>query len=295
MLRKAPKLSTSKRLTRIVALSALIVVVFSATAQAASEYGSASRWPWSGYWWPMYSGYKNLYDNGEALQAYDTYVQATRGTNPGSQSWESANRRTDDPANEWWGHCHAWAAASILTQEPPASLTKAGVNFDTDDLRGLVTQLYYNPKYTWLSGTRSDTNNQNSAAYKDIAPAWFDWLMRYYVGYYRYPFIMDISADSEVWNFPAFAYTRDVSTGANGSQNVTMTVWYSSPDDGVTGTRYFSRTYTYTLSNGSLGSWTGNSVTDHPDFAWLPSGKYDNGSPVKENIVEEIIGNGYNA
>ena len=267
-----------------------IVLMAPAAASAAQESGSSSKWPWSGYWWPMLSTEANMYDQGGPLQKYDAFIRGTSGYQSQSQLWEQQNHMTTNAANTWWGHCHAWAAASILTAEPPANYNSGGVHWTTNDTKGLVTELYYSPKYTWLSGRRVDSpNDTTSAAYADIAPAWMDYLLRYYVGYYKYPFIMDISANSEVWNFPVFAYNRNSTALADGSENVTTTVWYSSPDYNATGTKYFSRTYTYTLKGGTLGTWTGNSVKDHPDFAWVPTGK-DASAHINEAVVEQIVG-----
>lgn len=278
------------RITWLLVLTTMaIALVMPATASAAEEWGSTSKWPWSGYWWPMLDTNLNLYDQGEAMELYDRYMLNTRGTRTNAQAWERANHSTTDAANSWWGHCHAWAAASILTREPPANVTRGGVDFHTNATRGLVTSLYYNPTFTWLSGTRNDGTDPNSAAFKDIHPAWMDWLLRYYVRYYKYPFIMDVNADSQVWNFPVFAYSRTSAPAAGGGENVTTRVWFSNPKAGVTGTQYFSRVYTYTLKPGTLGTWTGASYTDHPDFAWVPSGK--RAVPhLNEGVVEEIVG-----
>ena len=231
-----------------------------------------------------------LYDDGGPMAKYDAFYRATYGQASGAQAAEARAHSTANPANSWWGHCHAWAAAAILTREPAYNITKGGVTFNTNDTKGLVTELYYSPRYTWLSGRRVDAaNDTTSAAYQDIAPAWMDYLLRYYVGYYKYPFIMDINANSEVWNFPVFAYSRNSTALADGRENVTTTVWYSSPDYNATGTKYFSRTYTYTLQAGTGGTWTGNSVHDHPDFAWVPTGK-DASAHVNEGVVEAIVG-----
>jgi len=163
-----------------------------------------------------------------------------------------------------------------------------GVTFGNDQLKGLVTELYYQPTFNWLAGTRSSSNDVNDAAYKDIAPVWMGWLLRYYVGYYHYPFIMDISADSEVWNFPVFAYSRN-STKFQGGEAVSTTVWFSNPVANSRGTRYFSRTYQYYLYDGQAGQWYGNSVKDHPDFAWVPTGR--KAMPhVDAGTVSQIVG-----
>lgn len=279
-----------KQLFWIAAMTVMLVALLApSVSSAATETGSTAKWPWSGYWWPMFSGDTNLYDDGGPLAKYDQYMKATTGTAGTAQSWEKANHFTGDSKNDWWGHCHAWSAASILTKEPTA-VTVSGVNFSADDTRGLVTELHYSPKLSWLSGRRvDDATDKSSAAYKDIAPAWMDYLLRYYVGYYKYPFVMDINANQEVWNFPVFAYSRTTTPQADGSTNVRTQVWYSSPQYNVTGTKYFSRVYTYTLVPGQLGTWTGDSVDNHPDFAWMPTGR--NPMPhVDGAVVSKILG-----
>jgi hypothetical protein len=270
---------------------AVVVLVAPTSAAAATEYGSTSKWPWSGYWWPMLENGYNLYSDNGAMQKYDRYL-AANGMSSGAQSWERSNRFTADKANSWWGYCHASAAASILAPEPGA-VTRGGVSFTGDDVKGLTTSLYYEPTYTWLSGVRvDDPGDTSSAAYKDIAPAWMDYLLRYYIRYYKYPFIMDTNADSQVWNFPVFAYNRSSTQYAGGIEDVTTTVWFTSPEWNTRGTKYFSKTYTYRLQSGTLGQWSGASVNDHPDFAWVPTGKRASGANpfVTERNVEAITG-----
>lgn len=281
----------SRTIARIgLAIAALLLIPGSASA--AIDQGVTAKRPWSGYWWPFLDRGNdlNLYDNGQALSKYDAYLKTTTGTAGGAQAWEKQNHYTTNPDYHWWGHCHAWAAASILAPEPNANFTKGGQNFTVNDTKGLVTSLYFRPTYAGLpGGTRSNSDDPNSAAYKDMAPVWFDYLMQYYVGYYKYPFVMDIAPDSQVWNFPAFAYRRSATPAGNGAQNVTTTVYYSNPVAGATGTQHFSRTYTYRLTAGGLGEWTGQSVTNHPDFAWVPIGK--SAVPhVNEGVVEQILG-----
>ncbi len=267
----------------VVAAVASMTLITPGTASAATEYGSTNKWPWSGYWFPMLDNGYNLYSAGGPLQKYDAWA----GTQ--AQAWERQNHYTNDPANKWWGHCHAWAAAAILAPEP-----KAVGNFTINDTKGLAAELYYEPTFQWLSGVRvDDPNDRSSAAYQDIAPAWMDYLLRYYIRYHKYPFIMDVNADSQVWNYPVFAYNRESTQYAGGIEDVKTTVWFASPDWNVTGTKYISRTYTYRLQAGTLGQWFGSSVNDHPDFAWVPTGKRPGAGTnphVTERNVEALTG-----
>ncbi len=265
-----------------------------APGQPVSEWGSTSTWPWSGYWWPMLESNSdskpNLYDDGQALAKYDSFIKATTGVAGTAQAWEKANHFTSDAANDWWGHCHAWAAAAVLMKEPTTPVTKGDITFSTEDQKSLFTELHYSPRLTWLSGTRNDKKGDtSSAAYKDIHPAWMDYLLRLHVRNNKQSFIMDINADEQVWNFPVFAYSRDAWPYDGGWEWVRTTVWYVSPVMNASGTKYFSRTYTYWLKPGTLGQWHGDSVSNHPDFAWMPTGR--NEMPhVKSKPVGEITG-----
>ncbi len=279
------------RVLAVVLAAVTLLLVPVASASAATEYGSTNKWPWSGYWWPMLDNGYNLYSPGGAMQKFDQYLAAT-GQQGGAQAWERANRSTSDRSNTWWGYCHAASAAAILAPEPQP-VTRNGVSFTVNDVKGLTTSLYYEPTYQWLSGQRvDDPNDRSSAAYQDIAPAWMDYLLRYYIRYNKYPFIMDVNANSQVWNYPVFAYNRESTQYAGGIEDVKTTVWFTSPDWNVTGTKYFSRTYTYRLQSGTLGQWFGASVNDHPDFAWVPTGKRAAGANpyVSEANVEAITG-----
>lgn len=264
------------------------------------SYGSSEQWPWSGSWWPMYEGGDgpHLYDAGGPLELYDWYVWTTRGYNPDSAGWERENHQTDDPALSWAGSCHAVAAASMLVQDPPAGGIQAnGTYFSQDALEGLVTSLYFNPEFQMLpGGTRSTTDDVNSAEYQDMNPAWMDYLLQYYLSDNNYPFIMDTAAGAQVWNFPAFAYEKWTSDGGNGVQNTTTRVWYTDAAAGAATTQYFYKDYTYQLwetGDGSMdGRWVGDSYADHPDFAWVPTGRNDQGrNPnIDPAIVSEILG-----
>lgn len=265
-----------------------------------SSQGASNWTPWSGHWWPTQDGNNpNLFDAGGPLQLYDQYVQATRGYNPGAQAWEAQNHSTDDPSLDWAGHCHAWAAASILTGVAPAGgVTRNGVHFTQDQLEGLVAAVYYNPTYETLpGGVRSNTDDPNAAEFKDMNPAWMHYLLEYYLSKNNYPFIMDTAAGAQVWNFPVFAYQSQQERNQDGSVDVNTRVWFSDAAAGEANTRYFFKDYTYRLweaGNGQMdGAWTGQSVNEHPDFAWVPTGKAEGGGKnplVDERIVEEILG-----
>ena len=282
---------TRRLLVLIVAAMASMTLITPAAASAATEYGSTNKWPWSGYWWPMLENNYNLYSDNGPLQKYDTQF----GT--GAKAWERQNHYTNDAANKWWGHCHAWASAAILAPEP-----KATGNYTINDTKGLTTALYYEPTFQWLSGVRvDDVNDRSSAAYQDIAPAWMDYLLRYYVQEHGSSFVMDTDPGSPVWNFPVAGFERSTSKNGDGSVRVKTDVWFRKPTAGVAGydpNSFFRKTYEYDLWNtadgrGSTGRWVSD---DRPDFAWASDGHKATDGQTQRNpkldpkIVEEILG-----
>jgi hypothetical protein len=243
---------------------------------------------------------RNLYDDGEALALYDQYVLATRGYDPGSQDWE---RQHKSNSASWAGHCQAWAAASILSREPPAGgVNRAGIHFGQDALEGLVTSMYEVPEVAGFWGQRYDGPQSGQSAYDDLNPAWMDFLLRYYVTDHGSSFIMDTDPGAPVWNFPVAGYEQQKTQNADGSVRVKTDVWFRSPSAGVSGydaNSFFKKTYEYDLWNTADGkSSTGRWVSaDHPDFAWAPGkGQASDGHGNLRNprldpkIVEEILG-----
>ncbi|MCS6859289.1 MAG: hypothetical protein NZT92_03080 [Abditibacteriales bacterium] len=123
------------------------------------QIGRANKVPWAGWWWPMEDAMNpNLYDAGGPYDKYDQYVWVTTSTNPGVRSAEARPLNngghrvyTASGSDDWYGHCHAWAAAAIVESEPRLPLTKAGITFWVGDLKGLLTGLHYgSPEAEWL-------------------------------------------------------------------------------------------------------------------------------------------------
>ncbi len=124
------------------------------------------------------------------------------------------------------------------------------------------------------------------AAYADLAPQVFHQLLESVIGQRRLAFVFDITANEEVWNHPAYAYRSTIEQARTFTEgNAPRTEWrvrtvVTYATDGVSesvlGVEAFTRTYTYTLVTDAAGkpvggAWTGASVDDHPDFAWLPT------------------------
>jgi hypothetical protein len=134
-------------------------------------------------------------------------------------------------------------------------------------------------------------------AYSDLAPDVFHKLLESVIGQRRLAFVADITCNEEVWNHPAYAYDATIEQARTFSENggartewsVRTIVTYATDgvSESVLGVEAFTRTYTYTLVTddaGKLlrGAWTGASVDDHPDFAWLPT-RNSTGADSSEN------------
>jgi hypothetical protein len=131
-----------------------------------------------------------------------------------------------------------------------------------------------------------------TSAFEDIRPDVFHKILTNIIGDQKSVVVFDITAGEAVWNYPAYKFETSIeylekrrikSTTSKykywrSVYNVTTTVTYA--DDGVnqsiTGTRSFTKTYTYELYTTLWykwlrgGKWTGSSVKNHPDFAWFP-------------------------
>ena len=256
------------------------------------ENAQANKIPWTGWYWPLPPSdtLPNLYDPNGPLEKYDEYVEKTRGYNPGSQQWELDHRSS---GQAWSGHCHAWAAASILEPDPTSEKVD-GISFTQDQVEGLLTALYDAPAYkVW--GVQCDSCNHNSSQFMDVNPADFDMVMRQYIGQQHTSVIIDADPDTPIWNYPAYKYSR-ASTVNGDSETVTMILTIAKPAINIGGTQSDTMRYTYTLQAGTPGQWTGSSVSDHPDYIWVPTGRIRGGGVVNPglsyNIVEEIIHGG---
>lgn len=94
----------------------------------------------------------HLYDSQGPLDKYDAYIEAKTGTNPKTKdkeinSGEYHYRNTPgDTTDNWWGHCHAFVAASIWEPEPRKgkrhTFPNQTIDFFIGDLIGLLTAAY---------------------------------------------------------------------------------------------------------------------------------------------------------
>jgi PKD repeat protein len=277
-----------------------------AVALPSTEQSTADKIPWAGYWWPLNQGQTALgyYPHGAPgpLAKYDLYVEAKYGGDSRAKEWELANQYMPG-APGWFGHCHAWAAASVLEDEPRSTLNKEGIIFYVGDLKALLTECYYNNMVDLQVGTRFDPTNFPSHPYEDIYPNDFTIILRRWIKDMGAPLVMDYEPGPEVWNHPFYRYDMTFTpSGVPNRVDVTCTVWHVTdgvhPDhlSDVTSASVFTYTYQYWLTVDTGGdivpgpTASGWYSSRHPDFLWHPAVPVQTNPYLNCQIVGEILG-----
>ena len=253
------------------------------------EHGVASYKPWSGPWWPMNHGGLSV-----PLGKYDRITGHT------SVAWERQHNLTGNfrELPEWFGFCHAWAAASILEKEPKQvrniAVGNRRVSLAIGDQKGMVTACHTRDlANSW--GTRFNEGS-DQAAFDDLSPEELWKILNQYVGKHGVPIVLDIVPGPQVWNHPVYEY--EIKYRPSGDKYDGVMILYLA-DSAVAlnylGTQVFKKAYTFTflMKDGCIvegsGQWTGDSVNDHPDFAWSPYKSVAQNPEVKREKVVQLV------
>ncbi|MGI8978474.1 MAG: DUF4384 domain-containing protein [Pirellulaceae bacterium] len=252
--------------TILVVIVLLGAICLGSSPLAGQESGSAAVNPWSGYWYPHKQG--GLVG---PLTKYDRLLGKKAAPWEDVKHVQPAKASSD---SDWWGYCHAWSAAAVSEKEPKQGSVVRGVDFSVGDKKGLLCAChaqdasnFYGDRY---EGPADDKN--------DLRPDALWRVLQLYLGRDRIPLILDLDAGTQVWNYPIYQYRVDQEAGAGGWESCTMQLLLADDDvePDYVGTRASLRTYTFRvkLENGAVvegtGEWTGESIEDHPDFAWYP-------------------------
>ena len=270
-----------------------------------TETKTASE-PWAGWWWPLWDGNNpNLYDitgNWQPLKRYDDRVKPSSS----ARDWEYMN----DNAiwnDDWSGHCHAWASASIKESKPSVdngALTKG-------DLEGLLVECYdfvddeFSGKYM--------TSNEDNIPMK---PGDFLLALKETIGAASpRPIIMDLHTGDaytgykdKIQNFPIYHYDLNCSLINGRLYNCTTEIWFKidTPMPGENGylTRDIGRnnySFTVEIQDGipvsGTGAWTSYQISPigagnrYPDWAWYPGSPQAYNPNVNCNTVKALIEN----
>lgn len=216
----------------------------------------------------------------------------------------------------WYGICHAWAPAAILEPEPKCPVTKNNVAFQAFDIKALLTAIYDGANiktvFTGVHFNGPDNASNNKDKYgrftnlgeRDIGAGFFHLAVANILGRFKQSFVVDVTADSEVWNQPVCGYEileSSTMTPAQAAQKYFRTSTYpfnnaarkimyvknrfswvvEMVQDGalvslgqaakaVTFADYTCLLELDAQSNVIGGEWVGASMAEHPDFLWLP-------------------------
>jgi hypothetical protein len=255
-------------------------------ASAETEEARVKTYPWSGYWWP--------HSEGEMLGPLGKYDSAVGSK---AADWERKNNPSGSNVPKWFGYCHAWAASSIMENEPVKTVQSGSQAFGIGDQKGLLAACHANDVANSFGDRFGDKRGSEDRT--DLSPDHFWMLLKRHVREQGVPLIVDIEAGEEVWNYPVFAYKVDYSpiqTGSNRYRGV-ISVWMA--DDAVpkdfVGVKRLLQKYHFevTMAGGSVvmgsGKWIGTSEKDHPDFAWFPFVTRPENPEVKYEWVTKLL------
>ena len=251
-------------------------------AITAAEVVSASRVPWSGYWWPHSEGAlvtgNDYYDHPAPLEKYDLL---TLGVYPSTLSRWYNTTYYDPYAPAWYGHCLAWSKASMLENYDIFPSSEDNIHFRVGDKKGLLTIAHNKDLY--------ELGDQTASTFHF-------WLLNY-IKDQSTPFIADLDTSAQKWYYPIFKYELESVTRGN-IESVSVTVYYVSnfvhPD--FMGAEIQTIDYTYDLeldNDGNImyGSWTGDSVVNHPHLLFYPLQQFSDAPGLNYLKVKQIAQN----
>lgn len=242
----------------------LLLLYFPGTIVASQGSGQASPIPWSGYWWPFaYGGLSTGADYRGYPAPLEKYLLLTTGNKTGlAIDWYKDHYYYPADAEPWWGLCPAYARAAVSETYSILPSSHDNIVFRVGDKKGLLTLCHDDRAgVIYASGQ---------------TPVDFHFWLLDYIGSQHKAFTADMDAGTEVWYHPIFSYEMESWQSAQ-TEHVSVTVLYA--DDKVPpdymGTRQRQKQYTYELymdAEKSItgGTWTGNSISDHPETLSFP-------------------------
>jgi hypothetical protein len=267
----------------------LLTAVAPVCAQGVEE-ASATETPWSGWWWPAKVNHLVLGYRGEpgALFKHDQV------SGKQSAAWEQGTYYHSSPNGaDWWGHCHAWAAASLLEKEPRHDVYYGSQVFHVGEMKGLLSEAHYSDRAQFW-GRRNNGNPGDDL--QDMSPLLVWQVLRSQINQKKTGVVFDLNPGPQVWSYPAYRYHLAYQPVGGNTYQGQLTVWLANfqvhPD--VLGTVPEQKNYTFTFqANGNqlvygTDRWTGASVNDHPDFAWYPTLRAQDNPQVDYNLVNQL-------
>ena len=272
---------------------ALAAALLAVPARAGEDAGGVfdTQIPWSGYWWPHFRG---------GLEA--PALKYDQATGKQAAPWERTHHPAKDritglPVPQWYGFCHAWAAAAVMEREPrtPVSYAAAGrspTDFTVGDLKGLLTACHAQDVANVYGGRNEGTGPDN-----DIAPDELWRLLKLYIQQQHIPLIVDTDPGVQVWNYPIYSYRVVFNpVDRSGTNNCVLEIFMADdavgPDYLGSKLRYERYGFTCRMSGSNViagsGKWT--NPNHHPDFAWYPYLAVGENPEIDYAAVKKILG-----
>lgn len=253
-----------------------------------TESARAAVTPWSGSWWPHRMGGIQ-----KPLASYDRLMTST------AVAWEAENHPAGDSVPKWHGFCHAWAASSVLEPEPTQTLAVRA--------NGVSENLPVGDQKGWLAACHTQDianvygdrfgDGQGTEAKDDLPPDELWRLLRLYLKDFQVPLILDVEAGEEVWNYPVYSYELKLVkvSGAVHRGSLALEMADNCVIPGFAGTKIRRESYEFEirLMDGTVepesARWIGESVANHPDFAWYPLVAVAENPEIRIPAIHEIV------
>ncbi len=240
-----------------------------------------------------------------------------------------------DGIETWFGICHAWAPASVLEDEPLKAIEHNGVRFETSDLKALLIQQYdYIDGYTMGGRCDEDIIERDASGRvvnedcRDLNAGSWHIAITNLLGKEKRPFIIERTANFEVWNQPLIGYEilsqyeisiekararlnlQNIPGGNEGylynpeavkfvevkmkTSWVTESEAQIGPTTPMNGNYVEHDTYDYILelnANDEIigGEWMAESNLTHPDFIWIATGQASGNPHISIEEVRKLI------
>ncbi|HUS27192.1 MAG TPA: proprotein convertase P-domain-containing protein [Kofleriaceae bacterium] len=233
-----------------------------------------------------------------------------------------------DGIQGWWGTCHAWTPAALMSPEPQHAVTMNGVTFEVGDIKALTQNIFDRTSAVMLGGRcnnkeiNHDVNGSANDECADVNPGSLHVILTNFLGLRQAPLIEDRTANYEVWNQPVVAYevtkqakitntAANTCVGSSGSTwkyntaakelyEVRVTVTYiTETSAGRMPVGFMNSTsqddYHYILELNAEGKILGgryctDSSNSHVDFLWSPTGSNSSSNPsVDVAKVKQLI------
>ena len=191
-----------------------------------------------------------------------------------------------------------YSVAPAATLEQAAALmarSRVGtlVVLDADRrLKGLLTEAHYadhGPFY----GVRF--NNLPGDDFQDLYPLLVWSVLRKYLHDNQMGIIFDLNPGVEVDSHPAYRYRLTTQSMGGDVYQGQLSLWVADlvpPDFVGTATERKDYTFTFKAHDGQIAAgsdhWTGDSLNDHPDFAWYPAERGQANPELDYTLVSQI-------